>query len=136
MRSSVQEDGVLFGPTAEGKSYLSMYAHRGANRRKSQWDIPPESEYDIFSRSDDDDWLDGDGHLWGAIDATGSPLGTRGERLAKFPHTALRIPWHGYPVSPASGRDSEMPPDELVERLRDDGRLTRTFARKLQTRRA
>lgn len=133
---SAQPSGIAFGPTASGKLYLSVYAHRGANPRKSQWAIPPTDEFGCFSRSDAEGWLDLDGHLWGALDPTGPTLGTRGERLAKFPRTVPPTPWHGYPVSASSGRASETPPDELVERLRDDGRLTRTLARKLQTRRA
>lgn len=136
MTGSAQPGGIAFGPTASGKHYLSLFAHRGANPRKSVWAIPPADEFDVFSRCDRADWFDTDGHLWGAVDPCGSQLGTRGERLAKFPSTARPSPWHGYPVSPASGRDSESPPDALIERLRHDGRLTRTFARKLQTRRA
>ena len=87
------------------------------------WAIPPADEFDVLSRCEAEDWFDADGHLWGAIDPRSSQLGTRGERLANFPRTAPPNPWHGSPVSPTSGRDSEVPPDTLIERLRNDGRL-------------
>jgi hypothetical protein len=114
-----------------------MFAHRGSNPRKSCWAVDPPEEYSIFETSDAGDWADSDGHLWGFRDDVGSTLGTKGERLAKFPFTSsASTPWHGYPVSPASGRQSEIPPDTLVEELKAAGHLSRTLARKIQTRRA
>lgn len=91
-----------------------MYAHRGNNPRKSSWAIDPPTEFEVFAASDTGNWGDADGHYWGLRDEAGTALGSKGERLAKFPFTAaLTTPWHGYPVSPASGRESEQPPDSL-----------------------
>jgi hypothetical protein len=137
MPPEAQQAGLQYGPTASGKLYLSMYSHRGGNPTKSCWAVPPDDEYGIFETSDDNDRADGHGNYWGALDAEGTALGTKGERLAKFPFNAvLTVPWHGYPVSPASGRASEMPPDDFINDLIEDGVLSRTFGRKLQRRRA
>src|SRR5690242_15936835 len=130
MAATAQPDGLLFGPTASGKMYLSMYDHRGRNRRKSWWadDVDPPEEYSIFEDADDGQHADGDGHLWGLRGPDGSVLGSRGERLAKFPFNDVSAaPWHGFPVSPSSGRASEIPSDALVESLIDAGALSRTF---------
>lgn len=132
-------DGLLFGPTASGKNYLSTYEHRGRNVRKSQWaaDVIPPEEYEIFEHADVNDHADSDGHYWGVRNPCGAVLGSRGERLAKFPHNGTETaPWHGYPVSPASGRSSEIPPDGLIEALVEAGSLSRTFGRKIQRRRS
>lgn len=136
---SPHPDGLVFGPTASGKSYLSMFDHRGRNRAKSWWadDVSPPDEYAIFEQADTLDRCDTSGHYWGVRDASGTRLGTRGERLAKFPHNAVAVvPWHGYPVSPGNGRASEIPPDEFVDALIDAGAVSRTFGRKLQRRKA
>ena len=139
MAATTHPDGLLFGPTASGKTYLSIYEHRGRNRLKSCWadDLHPPEEYLIFEQADDNEHSDGDGHFWGIRGAAGAVLGTRGERLAKFPFNAVAaVPWHGFPVSPGSGRASEVPSDDLVERLIEAGALSRTFGRKIQRRRA
>lgn len=136
--ATAQPDGLLFGPTTNGKTYLSTYDHRGRNRVKSRWAnaVPPPEEYAIFERADDEQQSDTDGHYWGVRDPQGSVLGAQGERLAKFPHNAVAsAPWHGFPVSPANGRRSEIPPDDLVEKLVDAGAISRTLGRKIQRRR-
>ena len=139
MVAQVHPDGLLFGPTASGKTYLSMYDHRGRDPTKSRWadNLKPPEEYSIFEGSDDNGVSDSDGHFWGIRDPTGSVLGSRGERLAKFPFNAVAsAPWHGYPVSPGGGRNSEIPPDELVDGLIAEGAISRTFGRKIQRRKA
>jgi len=139
MSATTHPDGLVYGPTASGKSYLSMYDHRGRNARKSCWatDVLPPDEYAIFDQADTNDQFDLRGHYWGVRSSEGAVLGTRGERLAKFPHNGVSVvPWHGFPVSPASGRDSEAPSDHLVETLIATGTMSRTFGRKLQKRKA
>ena len=131
--------GVLFGPTANGRSYLSLNAHRGQNPKKSQWalDLRRAAEFGIFEAADAADHRDANGHFWGVRDSDGSPLGTHGERLAKFPRTQNEFdPWHGYPVTPMSGRDSELPTDTIIEQMIDQGFVSRTYGRKIQRRRA
>lgn len=135
--ATTHPDGLLFGPTPGGKTYLAIYEHRGRNRVKSTWasDVSPPDEYSIFETADGRGHADTDGHIWGVRDREGAVLGTRGERLAKFPFNGVtESPWHGYPVTPASGRRSEIPPDELVERLIAAGSLSRTLGRKIQRR--
>lgn len=137
--ATAHPDGLLFGPTVNGKVYLSAYDHRGRDRSKSTWagDLPPPEEYSIFARADAADHADTNGHYWGVRNVVGQVLGSRGERLAKFPFNATpAVPWHGYPVSPASARASEIPPDELIETFIGTGVVSRTFGRKLQRRRA
>jgi hypothetical protein len=139
MTAASTPDGLIFGPTANGRMYLSTYEHRGRNRVKSRWadDLDPPEEYSIFDRADASDHSDSNGHFWGIRDPPGAVLGTRGERLAKFPFNAVpAVPWHGFPVSPASGRASEIPPDELVDFMIGAGAISRTLGRKLQRRKA
>jgi hypothetical protein len=129
--------GLQFGPTDSGKIYLSMYAHRQERRRKSTWSdlVPPADEYGIFVAADSGNWKDG-GHYWGIRDASGSVLGTGGERLSKFPRNQVRTaPWHGYPVSASAARGAGLPSDRLVKRWIEDGTVTRTVGRKIQRRR-
>lgn len=133
------EGGILFGPNASGKSYLSWFEHRGGDRRKSQWatDVAPVEEYRIFCAADDGDWVDASGSYWGVRDAAGRSLGTRGERVSKFPRNDTSpVPWHGYPVAPSSGRPYSSPPDDLVHLWIGLGVVTRTFGRKIQRRKA
>lgn len=139
MIASPRPAGLEFGPTSSGKTYLSLYAHRGNHPGKSCWanDLPPPEEYGIFETSDGGGHQDQSGHYWGTRDVRGTALGTRGERLAKFPNPANPSdPWHGYPVSPASGRAAEAPPDDLVEALILSGLVSKALGRKLQKRRA
>lgn len=126
-----------FGPTASGKTYLSMYAHRQPGNRKSTWSgsVPPVDEYGIFAAADAGGWK-ADGHYWGVRDESGSALGMGGERLAKFPRNRVPIaPWHGYPVSASTSRGASFPSDRLVERWIEQGTVTRSFGRKIQRRR-
>lgn len=138
LHGRVTSDGIVFGPTASGKTYLSWFAHRGAIRGKSQWldDLKPPEEFAIFCCSESSNWNDGTGNYWGMRDERGTPLGTRGERLAKFPSNSVdAAPWHGYPVL-TSGANGGAPPDALVARWIDQGSITRTFGLKIQRRRA
>src|SRR5262245_27703375 len=131
-------DGIHFGPNGSGKLYLSMFAHRGAIPRKSQWlpSVSPPDEYGVFCTADEHDWCDEARNYWGLLDDQATPLGTRGERLAKFPTNAVRTaPWHGYPVSPGSGRQGDAPTDALVDVWIDAGSVTKTIGRKIQRRR-
>jgi hypothetical protein len=132
----VTADGIVFGPNSSGKTYLSWYAHRGADRGKSRWldDLPPAEEYTIFCHSDEHNWSDPGGNYWGIRGADGRPLGTRGERIAKFPNnSAPATPWHGYPTL-SSGRGGGAPPDSLVTQWIGDRQVTRTFGLKIQRR--
>src|SRR5215472_13444991 len=118
--------GILFGPSANGKNYLSVYAHRGSHWGKSQWSIPPNHEFGIFDRADQSNWVDNVGNYWGVDGATANAIGTRGEKLSHFPCTSnAHDPWHGYPVSPLEDGDRASPPDYLVEDWISHGVVTR-----------
>ena len=107
----IRQDGIVYGPTANGKTYISLYYHRrdDPGGRKSCWhpDVPPAAEYVIFEESDVNGWSDAAGHHWGFGHRGRRQLGTKGEVLAKFPRTMNAIdPWHGYPVSPRDDDDT------------------------------
>lgn len=130
--------GITFGPTSSGKHYLSAFSHRNGNPLKSQWEpgLAPPEEYGIFVRADDSSSCDGEGNYWGVRDEAGGTLGTRGERLAKFPKNDMHTnPWHGYPIATDDGIKAHCPPDVLVRAWIDAGVVTRPFGRKIQRRR-
>jgi len=132
--------GLLFGPNGNGKQYLSLNCHRGAGdpRYKSFWSpaIPPPVEYDVFCMADNYNWSDQHGHYWAVHDGGNTELGTRGERLAKFPYNANpRDPWHGFPVSPLERGDADAPPDDFVANWIEAGVISKTVGRRIQRRR-
>jgi len=129
--------GLEYGPTANGKMYLSVFKHRGdgSRRYKSIWsaDILPDAEYGIFCSADEHDWNDESGNYWGVLDQGRAILGERGERISKFPCTSNdHDPWHGYPVSPKENGESDAPPDLLVEKWISDDVVTKELGRKIQ----
>jgi len=131
------EGGILFGPNHSGKTYLSVYAHRGHRPLKNKWsdNITPVREYSIFCTSDDFEWNDPNGHYWGLHNEGTTILGCFGEPLCKFPATTNEAdPWHGYPVSPMKDGDNNSPSDRLVELWLQDAHISRTFARRIQRR--
>jgi len=131
--------GVLFGPNGSGKSYISLYSHRGtgSSRYKHQWVslIPPLMEFSIFCTADTANWRDPSGHYWGLYNSGATVLGTRGERLCKFPkNTNENNPWHGYPVSPREDGDKDAPPDMFVENWIAHGVVSKIIGRRIQRR--
>lgn len=127
--------GVMFGPTRSGKMYLSMYIHRGNLRGRSQWHIPPGREFTIFVAADDGNWRDVKGNYWGVDGLGAATIGTRGERLSKFPQTTNKTdPWHGYPVSPLEDGDRSAPSDDLVEMWIENNIVSKTTGRRIQRR--
>jgi hypothetical protein len=132
-------DGLLFGANASGKSYISLYQHRGDGdrRRKSMWsqNFSPIQEQALFCTADQSTWHDGTGHYWAVHNGGASIIGERGEVLCKFPANGNpNVPWHGYPVSPANERDGDCPPDDFVEGWRQSGVVSKTLARRIQKR--
>src|SRR5262245_39597185 len=90
--------GLRFGPTTNGKWYLSLHAHRGHRPIKSAWCIEPDEEYEIFVSSDDGNWVSDLGHYWGVRGPDAETLGNAGERICKFPRAQNpQNEWHGYP---------------------------------------
>lgn len=89
MKGAAAPDGIHFGPTATGKLYISMYTHRGMKPMKTCWhpNIPPKEEFELFTHSDVNQWLDARGHYWSHKEGGAAELGTAGERIAKHPRT-------------------------------------------------
>lgn len=127
--------GHEYGPTVNGKMYLSVFKHRGkSSQHKSIWSsaISPDMEYGIFCSSDESDWCDQNQNYWGVLEKGKKILGERGEYICKFPRTSnQQDPWHGYPVSPKENGPSDTPPDSLVEQWVKDDVITKGFARKI-----
>ena len=129
---TVTESGILFGPNASGRTYLSVFTHRGSRPQKNRWspDVPPPMEYRIFCAADRGNWQCYRGHYWGLHDGGKTVLGYCGERLCKFPCPSNDSdPWHGYPVSPMADGDRDTPPDELVEHWIQTRVITRLLQR-------
>lgn len=131
--------GISFGPNSSGKMYISVFYHRmtGKRYRKNTWcaTVSPSMEYDIFCTADDGSWQDSHGHYWGLRAGGATQLGSRGERLCKFPCTSnVSDPWHGFPVSPMYEGDKDAPSDDFVERWIDMGIVSKTIGRRIQRR--
>ena len=129
--------GVVLGPTSKKKMYVSAYIHRGhrPKSKKARWrdDLTVAEEFGLFEVADDGGWRCSRGHMWAPGEHEGARrLGTKAERLAKFPRNTSTAPWHGYPVSPRLDGSRGRPDDDLLEKWVADGVISRTFARRLQ----
>jgi len=131
-----QQAGVVFGPNASGKLYLSANTHRGAGNpyHKSVWlnAISRTEEFLLFCDSDVDNWRDDVGNYWAVKDGGRTILGQDRERLAKFPrNNNARHPWHGFPVSPLDSVNDK-PEDQLVEAWIATNVVPKEIGRKIQ----
>jgi hypothetical protein len=136
---TVMPNGLLFGANASGKTYISLYQHRGNGSRqhKSKWSqaFGPMDEHALFCLADMSTWQDAAGRFWAVHNGGGTIIGERGEVLCKFPTNGnVNVPWHGYPVSPADERDGDCPPDDFVEAWWQSGAVSKTLARRIQKR--
>jgi hypothetical protein len=136
---TVMPNGLLFGATASGKTYISLYQHRGNGSRqhKSMWSqaFSPTDEHALFCLADASVWQDATGHFWAVHNGGATVVGEHGEVLCKFPANAnVNVPWHGYPVSPAAERDGDCPPDDFVDGWWQSGTVSKTLARRIQKR--
>lgn len=128
-------DGLTYGPTAAGTTYISLYYHRGGRKPdKNYWEpaFTPGEEYALFDHAETEEWSDTQDHLWGIVDGGKTILGLRGEKIARFPAPQNDSdPWHGYPVSPKDRYD-DVPPDEVIDRWSDTNVITRAVARRIK----
>ncbi len=128
--------GIRYGPTCNGKVYLSLFNHRGRRPNKSCWAVTPNEEYVLFCTADREDWRDGNGHYWGMGDRALETVGTKGEKLCKFPKPSnAHDPWHGYPVSPYANGDADRPPSAIIEHWYGTGMISRTSKAKIYSNR-
>lgn len=128
--------GIQFGPTLSGKMYIAVYIHRGMRPERNQWSIPPDGEYKIFVAADQGNWHAPPGHYWGVQSYHAPTLGTRGERICKFPmgSNSANVPWHGFPVSPIDDGAGSAPPDSLVETWIQNRVVSKTIGRRIEKR--
>ena len=127
------QSGIIFSPTSTGKSYLCSNHHRGGGPQahKSAWLISHQAEFLLFCDADYANWVDANGDYWGIAPDCGV-IGTRGQRLAKFPSNATpQLPWHGFPVSPQAD-ENHAPPDDFVDVWIDNAVVPKEFGRKIQ----
>ncbi|MEY2914013.1 MAG: Double-stranded binding motif [Cyanobacteriota bacterium] len=68
--NNTTSDGYEYGPTVNGKMYLSLFYHRGNGSKKDKhmWCVLPDHEYDIFFNSDKHDMYDSTQHYWGVLE--------------------------------------------------------------------
>jgi hypothetical protein len=128
--------GLLFPANSTGRTYISLNYHRGQpTADKSTWseDLPRTDEYAIFCKTDTEQWSDDRGNLWGLRNNCDDVLGSREERLCKFPsNNNLNDPWHGFPVSPLLRGDDDAPSVKLVTSWIENRVVTRTVGRRIQ----
>ena len=78
-------DGLEYGPTINRKVYLSLFYHRGSgsSKEKHKWSISPDTEYEIFKNSDEQDLCDTNNDYWGILEQGQAIIGEKGERISK-----------------------------------------------------
>src|SRR5713226_9211700 len=136
---TVITDGLLFAANASGKTYISRYEHRGSGDRRYKsrccQAFGPANEHALFCVADASVWQDAAGHFWAVHSSGATIIGERGEILCKFPANGNpNVPWHGYPVSPASERDGDCPPYDFLGGWGQSGVVDKTLARRMQKR--
>lgn len=72
--------------------------------------------------------MDGNGDYWAVAEDGAKSFGTLGERAAFFDAPVNDAdPWHGYPVGGKRGLPMRRrPPDDLLKRWHDSGRIAYT----------
>lgn len=129
----VDNVGHHFGPTSNGKFYVSLNYHRkSGNPQKAIWDVSPDYEFETFKEADEKDWYDTSDSYWGIRDDGRAVLGSRGERLCKFPNPSNpNDEWHGYPVSPLERGPADAPPKALVDHWHQQQVISKTTHRRI-----
>ena len=135
-RLAIEPDGIVFGHTSKGRTYKSLNYHRQPKLKpgKTIWDssVSRDAEYGYFEHSEDKEWLSSSGDYWWVSKNAKLAIGLNGERIAFFPichnHPG---PWHGYPVSPISNRDYEIP-SELIDKWENDDTIDDLIAGRMR----
>jgi hypothetical protein len=137
--NNTTSDGYEYGPTVNGKMYLSLFYHRGNGSKKDKhmWCVLPDHEYDIFFNSDKHDMYDSTQHYWGVLERGKVKIGERGERISKFKYPSNPMDaWHGYPIFPAEekkGTRNALPPDfdDLIAKWIKSNLIARELGKKI-----
>jgi hypothetical protein len=131
----VEHDGILYGHTTNQRLYKSLNYHRSlSGRPKTLWspDVQRLAEAQFFDISDTAQWCSQSGDFWWVANDAGLSIGQGGERLAFFPRCQNQQgPWHGYPVSPNSDTNYEVP-GEIIKEWEDRGTINRIWARRMR----
>ena len=122
--------------SCDESQYLSLHVHRsasGTRHPKSIWLLLPADECHTFCEARLQEWNDKNGDYWAVAKEGGGDFGTRGERAAFFDAPQNDTdPWHGYPVGGQRGLPiKRTPPDGLLQRWHDTGRISYTTFRRL-----
>jgi hypothetical protein len=123
------KDGLEF-TACEGTPYLSLDAHQsfsGTKHPKSIWNLTRPDECHTFCQARLQGWKDARGNYWAVARDEDKDFGYRSERMAYFPVPANETDtWHGFPVGRKNGLQfRRQPPPDLVQRWRDEGRISR-----------
>lgn len=138
-QTKVDNDGIHFA-SCQRTSYLSLNYHRSrtsTTNQKSLWQISREDECHTFCTAESKVWRDPQGNYWSVADSKASDFGTMGERLAFFPLPSnAEDSWHGFPVTTRRGvASNKWPPDDLVDKWHESGRISYTESQRILTRR-
>lgn len=124
------------GRDIRGYRYVVKSDHRDQTPIKSQWTVDTPTEFEVFERTVDQDWIS-DGHGWGlhiseGITAyLGKPArdgGSRGDLFVAY--FVFESVCHGYPSDPQRS-SREIPPQRVRQEWLAEGLLRPATIRKL-----
>lgn len=135
LASTHQPGGRYYQSNPCCEPYISVNYHRNGNPNKSQWlsSFSTHQEYIAFCAALKHHWLDSNANLW-AVQPKMSVMGTRGEKLALFLRPQSGNPWHGYPISSRSMRESwrYRPPKSVVDSWLKERLISREQASRIR----
>jgi len=113
-----------YGPTTNGKYYISKPDHRKNSRsggQKTKWCIDEDQEFSVFKPACEDfnSWFCRKNNcIFAVVDNGQITLGKSGEKLAKFPNVSNGTdPWHGYPV--LTENEQNRPSSDMLLQLKE-----------------
>lgn len=128
------DENGCYGPTSKNKLYYKPNPvhnpQAGKKTHKSQWCKSPSEQYCIFEKADANNLRTEKGYLGMDIeDQQPLVLGAAGEIIAIF-HSVQNEgdPWHGNPEK-VKRLDNSF--DVIIEKLKSDKTLTKSFAKKI-----
>lgn len=131
-------------PTKKSKYRYFFYVkhHAAEDHENSQWaNVTPEEEFSIFDSADENDIFvetGSDRNYFGILVNLNSlrvqTIGTKGQQVAKFPHSRSNTPWHGFPLFPIDNDSSRknIVPREAIDRMVEVGMITAQKASRLK----
>lgn len=134
--SQKRNSNGTYGPTVKGKLYLPKNDHRTHSLKpnKSKWSISENQELSVFEIAEKpiiELFCKENNCYFSLVDNANMVIGTKGERLAKFPKTRNGSdPWHGYPVT--SHENHNAPSDALLDIMVDQEIITGSTRKRIE----